>query len=152
MSSDTFYWIGDPRIVSISSWREDIAWYCSAEPEDLDLIEACWGGPYADENSVELITQDGVPVGTLGFMITREDLGVIALSQANQNVESPKEAAQATAGNADTSIAMAKRLSKKPRRRKRDRNQGELLLPITCSAIAKKVEMPEAEDKGQKAG
>jgi hypothetical protein len=153
MSADTFYWIGDPRIVSISSWRADVAWYCSAEPEDLDLIEAYWGGPYGDENSVDLITQDGVPVGTLDFMITREDLAAIALSQVSQNVESPKEAAQATASDADTSIATGKKLRKRPRRRKSDRNQGELLLPIAGGGRPdRKLAISESDREKTKAG
>jgi hypothetical protein len=119
MSAKTFYWIGDSRIVPISSWREDIAWYCSAEPDDLDLVEACWGGPEGDENSVDLVTHDGVAVGTLDRMITREALSAIALWRDSLH-----------ARDSVASIQSAKKPIKKPRRRKRDRNQGELMLPI----------------------
>jgi hypothetical protein len=128
MSAKRFYWIGDSRIVPISSWREDIAWYCSAEPDDLDLVEACWGGPEGDENSVDLVTHDGVAVGTLDRMITHEDLSAIALRQASLKGEAV--ARTQLSKDSVASIESAAKPIKKPRKRKRDRNQGELLLPI----------------------
>ena len=58
-------------------------------------------------------------------MITRDDLAAIA--QANWNVEKPKEiAASPSEVNEE---ATPKKPSKK-RKQKRNRNQGELLLPI----------------------
>jgi hypothetical protein len=141
MSSSSFYWIGDPRIVEISSWREDIAWYCGTVEEDLDLIEASWGGPDGDENSVELITKNGEPVGTLDFMITQDDLASIVLTPANQrrsieirDVVKPSQAAPPSLGEKKPKPL------KKRRRRKRDLNQQELLLPIAGGGAANSVD------------
>jgi hypothetical protein len=148
MSSNVFYWIGDPRIVSISSWRADIAWYCSAEPESLDLIEERWGGPDGDENSVELITLDGVPVGTLDRMITREELSALVLARATPNMGTVSESATTQfSSDAIQPTQTAKTPVKKPRRRKRDRNQGELLLPIAGAVSTRGAGLPEKKDE-----
>jgi hypothetical protein len=66
-----------------------------------------------------LVTHDGVAVGTLDRMITREDLAAIGLGRDRLH-----------ARDSIASIQSAAKPIKKPRKRKRDRNQGELLLPI----------------------
>jgi hypothetical protein len=138
-SNGSFFWIGDSREVSISSWREDIAWYCAAEPEDFDLMEARWGGVDGDENSVELISKDGEPVGTLGFMITQEELAAILLAKADRMVRAPQLV---------PTPPSEPKPAKKRRRRARNRSQGELLLPIVGGASSVEIEAsPTAAQK-----
>jgi hypothetical protein len=143
----SFFWIGDPRHVSISSWREDIAWYCAAAPEALDLVEAYWGGADGDDNSVELITQDGEPVGTLDFMITQEELATIILAQADRTVEIRNT--QLAAPPTPPSEKRPKPV-KKRRRRDRDRSQGELLLPIVGGGGTSIVEIEASPTAAQR--
>ena len=158
LTSVNFYWIGRPEPVEVSYdarqigcwWQigEEIAWYCGAEPEELRCAEVYWGGADNEDDSVELVTRNSEPVGTLGRMITRADLEAIIAAQAGQTRvdEVPRIAVEPS--NADATVAASRKAAKAAKGRKhpkRDRNQTELLLPIAGSGPVKaKAEKPTA--------
>lgn len=145
LTSVNFYWIGGPEPVEVSYdarqigcwWQigEEIAWYCGAEPEELRCAEVYWGGADNEDDSVELVTRNSEPVGTLGRMISREELGAIIAAQADQRRADELPQIAAEKRKPDAAGGKAPKAAKWRKRPKRDRNQGELLLPIAGSGL-----------------